>query len=138
MKSYIWEEVSILLFYFSCSHYFCRTGDGELRLGVRRAAQAKTCSSYLAPCSKPLNVSGIVDAVNVISSRNAFNICYNPRYSISEKDLSLCYSNASLFRCSINFFMHVMVSFSYTFTRLYIYCNSKLDFQMLFDCLDVS
>lgn len=63
---------------------FLRTGDGELRLGVRRAAQAKTCSSYLARYSKPLNISGIVDAVNVISSRNVFNICYNPRGSSSD------------------------------------------------------
>ncbi|XP_060191390.1 auxin response factor 3 isoform X1 [Lycium barbarum] len=63
---------------------FLRTGDGELRLGVRRAAQAKTCSNYLAPYSQLLNVTGIVDAVNAISSRNAFNISYNPRGSSSD------------------------------------------------------
>ncbi|XP_019226070.1 PREDICTED: auxin response factor 3-like isoform X1 [Nicotiana attenuata] len=58
---------------------FLRTADGELRLGVRRAAQAKTCSNYLAAYSQLLNVSGIVDVVNAISSTNAFSICYNPR-----------------------------------------------------------
>ncbi|CAN4078871.1 unnamed protein product [Withania somnifera] len=63
---------------------FLRTGDGELRLGVRRAAQAKTCSGYLAPYSQLLNAGGIVDAVNAIASRNAFNICYNPRGSSSD------------------------------------------------------
>ncbi|CAN4084118.1 unnamed protein product [Withania somnifera] len=63
---------------------FLRTGDGELRLGVRRAAQAKVCSSYLAPYSQLLNVGGIVDAINAISSRNPFNICYNPRGSSSD------------------------------------------------------
>lgn len=74
-----------MLFSFSCSHHFCRTADGELRLGVRRAAQAKTCSNYLAAYSQLLNVSGIVDVVKAISSTNAFSICYNPRYSISER-----------------------------------------------------
>lgn len=55
-----------------------RVGDGELRLGIRRAAQVKTSPTF--PASSHLfNASSITAAVNAISSRSVFNICYNPR-----------------------------------------------------------
>ncbi|XP_031132202.1 auxin response factor 3-like isoform X1 [Ipomoea triloba] len=65
---------------------FLRSGDGELRLGIRRAAQAKfgSPSSALGPFSQRLNVSGILDVVNAISTRGIFNVCYNPRDSLSK------------------------------------------------------
>ncbi|XP_019162905.1 PREDICTED: auxin response factor 3-like isoform X2 [Ipomoea nil] len=63
---------------------FLRSGDGELRLGVRRADQAKSGTPYLAPLSQHMNISGIADVVNAISTKGVFHICYNPRHSSSE------------------------------------------------------
>lgn len=62
---------------------FLRVGDGELRLGIRRAAQVKTSPTF--PASSHLfNASSITAAVNAISSKSVFNICYNPRAGSSE------------------------------------------------------
>lgn len=56
-----------------------RGDDGELRLGIRRAAQVKGCATYPTLCSQQLNYNTITDVVNAISMKNAFNIFYNPR-----------------------------------------------------------
>lgn len=63
---------------------FLRGDDGELRLGIRRAAQVKGCATYPTLCSQQLNYNTITDVVNAISMKNAFNIFYNPRASSSE------------------------------------------------------
>ncbi|GAV75083.1 B3 domain-containing protein/Auxin_resp domain-containing protein [Cephalotus follicularis] len=63
---------------------FLRGEDGELRLGIRRAAQLKGGATFPALCSQQLNHSTLVDVVGAISIRSAFNICYNPRASSSE------------------------------------------------------
>ncbi|XP_073025936.1 auxin response factor 3-like [Primulina eburnea] len=58
---------------------FLRGGDGELRLGIRRAAQIKSGATILAPNSQQFNASSIAAVVNSISMQSTFNICYNPR-----------------------------------------------------------
>ncbi|CAH9113721.1 unnamed protein product [Cuscuta europaea] len=63
---------------------FLRTEDGELRLGIRRAAQAKFGSPPSVPFSQQLNVSGILDVVNATSTKGIFSVCYNPRDSLSK------------------------------------------------------
>ncbi|KAA8519735.1 hypothetical protein F0562_013991 [Nyssa sinensis] len=63
---------------------FLRGGDGELRLGIRRAAQLKSGSNIPALCSEQLDVGTITAVVNAISTRSVFNICYNPRAISSE------------------------------------------------------
>ncbi|RAL49681.1 hypothetical protein DM860_001972 [Cuscuta australis] len=65
---------------------FLKSGDGELRLGIRRSAQAKfgSPSTPSGPFSQQLNVSGILDVVNAISTRGIFSVCYNPRDSLSK------------------------------------------------------
>lgn len=57
-----------------------RAGDGELRLGIRRAAQVKSDSPFPALSSQKLNVGSISVVVNAISTCRIFNVCYNPRY----------------------------------------------------------
>ncbi|XP_021637465.2 auxin response factor 3 isoform X2 [Hevea brasiliensis] len=63
---------------------FLRGADGELRLGIRRAAQVKCGATLPAQCSQQLNHSTLTDVVNAISMRSVFNIYYNPRASLSE------------------------------------------------------
>ncbi|KAL7089052.1 hypothetical protein ACP275_13G164600 [Erythranthe tilingii] len=63
---------------------FLRGGDGELRLGIRRAAQVKSNATILHPNSNHFNASSVVAVVNSISMRSTFNICYNPRAHSSE------------------------------------------------------
>ncbi|CAH9137875.1 unnamed protein product [Cuscuta epithymum] len=63
---------------------FLRTEDGELRIGIRRAAQAKFGSPPSVPFSQQLNVSGILDVVNATSKKGIFSVCYNPRDSLSK------------------------------------------------------
>ncbi|CAI9087367.1 OLC1v1021423C1 [Oldenlandia corymbosa var. corymbosa] len=62
---------------------FLRGGDGELRLGVRRAVQVKSYPTFSA-CSPQYNASSISSVVNAISSRSVFHVCYNPRAGSSE------------------------------------------------------
>lgn len=59
-----------------------RGNDGELRLGIRRAAQLKSGSAFSNICSQQLNSSSIVDVVNAISTKSSFSVYYNPRYLI--------------------------------------------------------
>lgn len=61
----------------------CRGGDGELRLGIRRAAEVKIGAAVLPPNGQQFNASNIAVVVNAISMRSSFDICYNPRYIIS-------------------------------------------------------
>ncbi|XP_023544087.1 auxin response factor 3-like isoform X1 [Cucurbita pepo subsp. pepo] len=63
---------------------FLRGNDGELRLGIRRAAQLKSGSTFSNICSQKLNSSSIMDVVNAISSKSSFSVCYNPRATSSQ------------------------------------------------------
>ncbi|XVF25735.1 hypothetical protein REPUB_Repub13aG0239300 [Reevesia pubescens] len=63
---------------------FLRGEDGELRLGIRRAAQIKNGNSFPSLCSQQLNRSTFVDVVHAISMKSVFSIYYNPRASSSE------------------------------------------------------
>ncbi|MBA0694500.1 hypothetical protein Goari_004784 [Gossypium aridum] len=63
---------------------FLRGEDGELRLGVRRAAQIKDGSSFPSSCSQQLNCSNFADVVHAISMKSVFSIYYNPRASSSD------------------------------------------------------
>lgn len=66
-----------------CSRFsyniYIRGEDGELRLGVRRAAQVKASATYPPPCSQHLNYNTITEVVDAISMKTAFNVYYNPR-----------------------------------------------------------
>ncbi|RDX71002.1 Auxin response factor 3, partial [Mucuna pruriens] len=86
---------------------FLRGEDGELRLGIRRAAQLKSGSSFSALSGQQLNLSSLVDVINALSTRCAFSIHYNPRVSSSEfivpihkflKSLDYSYSVGMRFR----------------------------------------
>ncbi|MFQ6644623.1 hypothetical protein Gotur_019370 [Gossypium turneri] len=73
--------------------------DGELRLGIRRAAQIKNGASFLSLCSKQLNRSTFADAVHAISMKSVFSIYYNPsRASSSEFIVPVCKFRKSLDR----------------------------------------
>ncbi|KAH1056019.1 hypothetical protein J1N35_034084 [Gossypium stocksii] len=63
---------------------FLRGEDGELRLGIRRAAQIKDGSSSPSSCSQQLNCSNFADVVRAISMKSVFSIYYNPRASSSD------------------------------------------------------
>ncbi|KAK4858347.1 hypothetical protein QYF36_015044 [Acer negundo] len=63
---------------------FLRGEDGELRLGIRRAAQVKGAATFPPVCSQQLSHSTVTDVVNALSMGRAFSICYNPRASSSE------------------------------------------------------
>ncbi|XVE51402.1 hypothetical protein DITRI_Ditri02bG0037500 [Diplodiscus trichospermus] len=63
---------------------FLRGEDGELRLGIRRAAQIKSGTSFPSLYSQQLNRSSFVDVVHAISMKSIFSIYYNPRASSSE------------------------------------------------------
>ncbi|XP_039070680.1 auxin response factor 3-like isoform X2 [Hibiscus syriacus] len=63
---------------------FLRGEDGELRLGIRRAAQIKNFSSFPSLCCQQLNCNTFADVVHAISMRSVFSICYNPRASSSD------------------------------------------------------
>ncbi|XP_078429094.1 auxin response factor 3-like isoform X2 [Wolffia australiana] len=58
---------------------FLRGEDGELRLGIRRAAQVVSGAASQATSS-----GGFSDVVSALSSRRAFRILYNPRAIASE------------------------------------------------------
>ncbi|TYJ30672.1 hypothetical protein E1A91_A06G146400v1 [Gossypium mustelinum] len=60
---------------------FLRGEGGELRLGIRRAAQIKDGSSFPSSCSQQLNCSNFADVVHAISMKSVFSIYYNPSSS---------------------------------------------------------
>ncbi|XP_027919610.1 auxin response factor 3-like isoform X2 [Vigna unguiculata] len=63
---------------------FLRGEDGELRLGIRRAAQLKSGSAISTFAAEQLNLSSLLDVVNALSAKRAFSVHYNPRVSSSE------------------------------------------------------
>ncbi|CAA3013047.1 auxin response factor 3-like isoform X2 [Olea europaea var. sylvestris] len=63
---------------------FLRVADGELRLGIRRAAQVKIGTAFPAPYCQQFTSSSMASVAHAISTRRVFNICYNPRASSSE------------------------------------------------------
>lgn len=63
---------------------FLRGDDGELRLGIRRAAQMKNSPPLSIHPSQQLNVSNFPAVAKAISTRSVFSIYYNPRASLSE------------------------------------------------------
>ncbi|KAB2029469.1 hypothetical protein ES319_D05G166000v1 [Gossypium barbadense] len=64
---------------------FLRGENGELRLGIRRAAHIKNGTSFHSLCTQPLNRSNFADVVHAISMKSVFSIYYNPsRASSSE------------------------------------------------------
>ncbi|KAK8524503.1 hypothetical protein V6N12_029368 [Hibiscus sabdariffa] len=63
---------------------FLRGEDGELRLGIRRAAQIKNGTSFPSLCSKQLNHNTFADVVHAVSMKSVFSIYYNPRASSSK------------------------------------------------------
>ncbi|KAI3764965.1 hypothetical protein L2E82_14983 [Cichorium intybus] len=58
---------------------FLRGDDGVLRLGIRRAAQAKTAPRF--PATRCHQLNDFTTVVNSISQRTVFNVCYNPTAS---------------------------------------------------------
>ncbi|XP_027346827.1 auxin response factor 3-like isoform X2 [Abrus precatorius] len=86
---------------------FLRGDDGELRLGIRRAAQLKSGSAFSTLSSQQLNPSCLMEVVNALSTRCAFSVHYNPRVNSSEfiipvqkflKSLDYSYSVGMRFR----------------------------------------
>ncbi|KAG4146488.1 hypothetical protein ERO13_D05G160900v2 [Gossypium hirsutum] len=64
---------------------FLRGENGELRLGIRRAAHIKNGTSFHSLCTQQLNRSNFADVVHAISMKSVFSIYYNPsRASSSE------------------------------------------------------
>lgn len=61
---------------------FLRGGDGELRLGIRRAAQVKSGAKVAVAYNQQMN--DIASVVNAVSMKSVFNLCYNPRSSSSD------------------------------------------------------
>ncbi|CAH1448514.1 unnamed protein product [Lactuca virosa] len=84
---------------------FLRGDDGVLRLGIRRATQAKVASSLPTFCS--LQMNDFANVVNSISRRTVFNVYYNPRggssecivpYNRFQKSLSITFSPGMRFK----------------------------------------
>ncbi|KAJ4980523.1 hypothetical protein NE237_031360 [Protea cynaroides] len=63
---------------------FIRGGNGDLRLGIRRAAQVKDGIPFSALCSQSLNLGTFADAAKAVSTKSVFHICYNPRATHSD------------------------------------------------------
>ncbi|KAG8077507.1 hypothetical protein GUJ93_ZPchr0007g3334 [Zizania palustris] len=62
---------------------FLRGEDGELRLGVRRAAQLKNVSPFPVHNHSPKN-SSLRDVAYAVAVKSVFHVYYNPRLSQSE------------------------------------------------------
>ncbi|KQK04890.1 hypothetical protein BRADI_2g16610v3 [Brachypodium distachyon] len=63
---------------------FLRGDDGELRLGVRRAAQLKTGSAFPGLYSQCSNLGTLANVAHAVATKGMFRIYYNPRLSQSE------------------------------------------------------
>lgn len=64
---------------------FLRGNNGELRLGVRRAAQLKNVIPYSVLCNQNMKNPGtLADIADAVCSKTVFLINYNPRASPSE------------------------------------------------------
>ncbi|XP_042028698.1 auxin response factor 3-like isoform X2 [Salvia splendens] len=85
---------------------FLRGGDGELRLGIRRAAQIKSGATVLPATSQQFNASSIAAVMNAITTRTTFDICYNPRVRSSDIIVphhKFCKSLTQNFSCGMRF-----------------------------------
>nr|CAB3460728.1 unnamed protein product [Digitaria exilis] len=58
--------------------------DGELRLGVRRAAQLKNASAFPALYNQCSNLGSLANVAHAVATKGVFHIYYNPRLSQSE------------------------------------------------------
>ncbi|KAL6610780.1 hypothetical protein ACP70R_040749 [Stipagrostis hirtigluma subsp. patula] len=63
---------------------FLRGDDGELRLGVRRAAQLKNGSAFPALYNQCSNLGTLANVAHAVATKSVFHIYYNPRISQSE------------------------------------------------------
>nr|CAD1834332.1 unnamed protein product [Ananas comosus var. bracteatus] len=63
---------------------FIRGEDGVLRLGIRRAAQLRNGSPFVALYSQNSVLSTLTTVANAVSTKSGFHIYYNPRASSSE------------------------------------------------------
>ncbi|KAL1560286.1 Arf GTPase arf3, variant 3 [Salvia divinorum] len=85
---------------------FLRGGDGELRLGIRRATQIKSGGTTLSTTSQQFNASSIAAVVNAITTQSTFDICYNPRVRSSDIIVphhKFCKSLTRSFSCGMRF-----------------------------------
>ncbi|RRT74092.1 hypothetical protein B296_00022925 [Ensete ventricosum] len=64
--------------------YVNRGTDGELRLGIRRAAQFKSSSPVSAHPSGNSTLATLADIANAVSTRKIFHVYYNPRANSSD------------------------------------------------------
>ncbi|AQK88503.1 Auxin response factor 3 [Zea mays] len=58
---------------------FLRGDNGELRLGVRRAAQLKNGSAFPALYNQCLNLGSLPNVAHAVATKSVFHIYYNPR-----------------------------------------------------------
>lgn len=63
---------------------FLRGEEGELRLGIRRAAQVKSITPFPLMSPPPLRNCNFTDVIHALSMKGVFSISYNPRASSSE------------------------------------------------------
>ncbi|KAI4304384.1 hypothetical protein MLD38_039904 [Melastoma candidum] len=63
---------------------FLRASNGELRLGIRRAAQVKGFSAIPSVSIRHLNQRALLDVPKAISELRVFNVYYDPRATSSE------------------------------------------------------
>ncbi|KAJ4977273.1 hypothetical protein NE237_002379 [Protea cynaroides] len=63
---------------------FLRGGNGELRLGIRRASQVKAGIPFSGLCSQSLNLSTFAAIAKAVSTKSVFHVSYNPRATQSE------------------------------------------------------
>lgn len=63
--------------------------DGELRLGIRRAAQLKNGTPFSAPCSQSLDLGKLAAVANAVSTKSVFHIYYNPRCVLLQQRIVL-------------------------------------------------
>ncbi|TVU20304.1 hypothetical protein EJB05_36508, partial [Eragrostis curvula] len=63
---------------------FLRGDDGELRLGVRRAAQLKNGSAFPALYNQCSNLGTLANVAHAVATKSEFHIYYNPRLSHCE------------------------------------------------------
>ncbi|KAJ6808924.1 auxin response factor 15-like isoform X2 [Iris pallida] len=63
---------------------FLRGNNGDLRLGIRRAAQLKGGLPYSAVCSQNSSPGTLAAVADAVTTKSVFHIFYNPRASPSE------------------------------------------------------
>lgn len=78
VASYLFKKMYSYLFILLILKFNDRGGDGELRLGIRRAAQVKSGAKVAVAYNEHMN--DIASVVNAVSMKSVFNLCYNPRY----------------------------------------------------------